>query len=272
MQAVHILGCLKVGADAISRDNFPHAGSRGSCKVFTCLSSPNWPPGTSTTRLDLSHGTMNSYLVVIRFEQMSWGMRNPNIGSMPKLTPASVWEWLLITPRIFPEAKAGLAKNPAKRNAQMLWAAAYGSNHNAVAHCLHGQTGGGYLTLGKFVSSVWVALDAACLVAKNFVKTQDIVSALVQPQQQLSVGYKMQWSKLLEDGRAWCIHSYLGSTWGALQGVSHTADWDGHRSGTVWMTIEYWTHDNNLAKNNWLEQSAVYYSELPKSHNFRIRW
>lgn len=52
----------------------------------------------------------------------------------------------------------------------MLWAAAYGSNRNAVAHCLHGQTGGGYLTLGKFVSSVWVALDAAGLVAKNFVK------------------------------------------------------------------------------------------------------
>ena len=29
------------------------------------------------------------------------------------------------------------------------------------------------------------------------------------------------------------------------------------------MTIEQWTYDNNLAKNNWLEQPVVYYSLFP---------
>ena len=33
----------------------------------------------------LSHGTMKSYLAAVRFEQISRGMGNPSIGSMPKL-------------------------------------------------------------------------------------------------------------------------------------------------------------------------------------------
>ena len=82
----------------------------------------------------LSHGTMKSYLAAVRFEQISRGMGNPSIGSMPKLeyvlkgakkkTPASVRQRLPITPQILLKLKQVWQKNPAKRDAQMLWAAA----------------------------------------------------------------------------------------------------------------------------------------------------
>ena len=78
---------------------------------------------------------MKSYLAAVRFEQISQGMGNPSIGLMPKLeyvlkgakkkTPASVRQRLPITPQILLKLKQVWQKNPGKRDAQMLWAAAY---------------------------------------------------------------------------------------------------------------------------------------------------
>ena len=85
-------------------------------------------------REKLSHGTMKSYLAAVRFEQISRGMGNPNIASMPKLeyvlrgakkkTPVSTRQRLPITPQILLRLKQVWKKDPAKRDAQMLWAAA----------------------------------------------------------------------------------------------------------------------------------------------------
>lgn len=83
---------------------------------------------------NLSHGTIKSYLAAVRFEQINCGLGNPNIGSMPRLeyvlkgakrrTPASSRQRLPITPHILLKLKQVWQKEPAKRDAQMLWAAA----------------------------------------------------------------------------------------------------------------------------------------------------
>lgn len=77
---------------------------------------------------------MKSYLAAVRFEQISHGMGNPDMASMPKLEyvlrgakkkiPASTRQRLPITPHILLQLKQVWKRDQAKRDAQMLWAAA----------------------------------------------------------------------------------------------------------------------------------------------------
>ena len=81
----------------------------------------------------LSHGTIKSYLAAIRFEQITRGMGNPNIGLMPRLEymlkgakkklPASSRQRLPITPQILLKLEQVWQKDPARQDAKMLWAA-----------------------------------------------------------------------------------------------------------------------------------------------------
>ena len=81
----------------------------------------------------LSHGTIKSYLAAVRFEQITRGMGNPNIDLMPRLEyvlkgvkkklPVSSRQRLPITPQILLKLKRVWQNDPAKQDAEMLWAA-----------------------------------------------------------------------------------------------------------------------------------------------------
>ena len=69
--------------------------SRGVCYRKFCADAKVTPFPTSEKILllfvsflhqqQLSHGTIKSYLVVVRYEQIAQGMGSPNIGAMPQL-------------------------------------------------------------------------------------------------------------------------------------------------------------------------------------------
>ena len=81
-------------------------------------------------REGLAPGTVKSYMVAVRFEQISRGMGDPRIGQMPQLvkgfkrkTPNSTRCRLPITPEILKKLRQVWDQSPQKRDAQMMWAA-----------------------------------------------------------------------------------------------------------------------------------------------------
>ena len=81
----------------------------------------------------LAPGTVKSYLATVRFEQISRGMGDPEIGKMPRLeyvvkgmkrrAPRAVRCRLPITPEILRQMRQVWDKSPKVYDAKMLWAA-----------------------------------------------------------------------------------------------------------------------------------------------------
>ena len=93
----------------------------------------NYTWQSSLHQAKLTHGTIKSYLAAIRYCQITRGMGNPGIHSMPqveymlngakKATPESSRCRFPITPAILTELKGSWKRDPNIRNAKMLWAA-----------------------------------------------------------------------------------------------------------------------------------------------------
>lgn len=81
----------------------------------------------------LAPGTIKSYLAAVRYEQISRGLGNPQINLMPQLeytlkgikrsSSGATRRRLPITPGILGRLKQVWQRDPAKRDARMLWAA-----------------------------------------------------------------------------------------------------------------------------------------------------